>query len=139
MRDMKYLCIDYGTKRVGIATSDDGGTMAFPFSVIPNTKMLVRDAAKLCHSEHIDVIVVGDSLNFQNEPNAIMAEVRPFAKELGEETGLPVKFMNEVLSSQEAMRLQGDNAGNDASAAAIVLQSYLDKINPKQKEDDDSE
>jgi RNase H-fold protein (predicted Holliday junction resolvase) len=47
--------------------------------------------------------------------------------------------MPEVLSSREAMHLQGDNAQNDSSAAAIVLQSYLDKINPPRKESQDDD
>lgn len=134
---MKYLGIDYGTKRVGLATSDDGGTMAFPLRVLLNSRSLVAHIAKICRDEHIDTIVMGDSLNFQNKPNKIMDEIRPFAEELKRATLLPLVFMNEVLSSQEAMHLQGDNVKNDASAAAIVLQSYLDKINPPKKETDD--
>jgi putative Holliday junction resolvase len=138
---MKYLAIDYGTKRVGIATSDDGGTMAFPLRVLLNSRSLVAHIAKICRDEHINTVVVGDSLNFQNKPNKIMDEIRPFAEQLKEATLLPLVFMNEVLSSQEAMHLQGDNEKNDASAAAIVLQSYLDKINPPTiaEEDDETE
>jgi putative Holliday junction resolvase len=134
---MKYLGIDYGTKRVGLATSDDGGTMAFPLRVLLNSRSLVSHITKICRDEHIDTIVMGDSLNFQNKPNKIMEEIRPFAEALKDATLLPLVFMNEVLSSQEAMHLQGDNAKNDASAAAIVLQSYLDKINPPKKEIDE--
>ena len=61
---MKYLCIDYGTKRVGIATSDDGGTMAFPLRVLLNSRSLVANVAKICRDEHINTIVMGESLNF---------------------------------------------------------------------------
>lgn len=138
---MKYLGIDYGTKRVGIATSDDGGQMAFPLRVLLNSRSLIAHIAKICRDEHIDTIVMGESLNFQNKHNVIMGEITPFAEELKRETGLPLVFMNEVLSSREAMHLQGDNSENDASAAAIVLQSYLDKINPPRPEsqnDDES-
>ncbi len=131
---MKYLAIDYGTKRVGLATSDDGGTMAFPLRVLLNSRSLAAHIAKICRDEHIDTIVMGESLNFQNKHNTIMGAITSFAATLKEETGLPFVFMNEVLSSQEAMRIQGDNAENDASAATIVLQSYLDKINPPRSE-----
>jgi putative Holliday junction resolvase len=136
---MKYLGIDYGTKRVGIATSDDEGRMAFPFRVISNTRTLVEDVAMICTRERIDTIIMGESHNFQNQPNPLMKEILPFAEALKEHTMLPVVFMSEVLSSQEAMRLQGDNAQNDSSAAAIVLQSYLDKINPPRKESQDDD
>lgn len=127
---MKYLGIDYGTKRVGLATAPDGGTMAFPLRVIPATKNLIDDVVALCMTEKIDTIVIGESMNFQNQHNAIMKKITPFAEELKTRTGIPVVFMNEALSSREAMHLQGDNSENDASAAAIVLQSYLDRIYP---------
>lgn len=127
---MKYLGIDYGTKRVGIATSDDGGTMAFPFCVLPNTKTLIADIALICTKEHVQSLVVGDSRNNRNQPNPLMAAVTPFAAALKVETGLPLVFVNEAFSSREAMHIQGDNIHNDASAAAIVLQSHLDRINP---------
>ena len=135
---MRYLGIDYGTKRIGLATAEDGG-MAFPLRVIPNRPTLVLDVADICIKEGIGTIVMGNSLNFQNQPNALMKKINPFVEELKKATGLPVEFMNEALSSREAMHLQGDNAENDASAAAIVLQSYLDKVNPPREESQDDE
>ena len=136
---MKYLSIDYGTKRVGLATSDDGGVMAFPLRVLLNSRSLAAHIAKICRDERINVIVMGESLNFQNKHNSIMGEIIPFVGKLKNESGLPVVYMNEVLSSQEAMHLQGDNKENDSSAAAIVLQSYLDKINPKKADTEDEQ
>ncbi len=136
---MKYLGIDFGTKRVGIASSDDNGRMAFPLRVVPNSEELVQSIASICSKEHIEEIVIGDSINFQNQPNPIMELVYPFAKQLEAVTGLPVRFMNEVLSSQEANHLQGENAHNDASAAAIILQSYLNKWNPADEHEHDGE
>lgn len=127
---MKYLAIDYGTKRVGLATSDDGGLLAFPLRVLLNSRSLPAHVAKICKDEKVETIVVGESLDFQNKHNPIMREIQAFADDLRNVSSLPVVFMNEVLSSREAMHLQGDNDQNDASAAAIVLQSYLDKINP---------
>ncbi len=134
---MKYLGIDYGTKRVGLATSDAGGVMAFPFCVIPNTKTLIQDIVAICRQEGVEKIVLGESHNFQNLPNPLMKEILPFKALLEKETALVVEFMPEVLSSREAMHLQGDNDQNDASAAAIVLQSYLDKVNPPRAVNDE--
>jgi putative Holliday junction resolvase len=127
---MKYLAIDYGTKRVGIATSDDEGRMAFPFRVIPNNKKLIEAIAEICRGERIGTIVVGESHNFSGKPNPIMRSIVPFTEALKKETGLPLEFMNEVYSSQEAARITGDNSENDAAAAALVLQSYLDRAHP---------
>ena len=130
---MKYLGIDYGTKRVGLATSDDEGSMAFPLRIIPNSRTLVEDIAVICKAERIGTIVVGESHNFENKPNPIMRRITSFAEELRRETGLPVAFMPEIFSSKEAERVTGTNETNDASAAAIVLQSYLDRQNHNAK------
>ncbi len=136
---MKYLGIDYGTKRVGIATSDDGGRMAFPLRVLLNSRSLVPHITKICKDERIETVVVGESLDFNNRHNIIMKEITPFAETLQAATGLPVVFMNEVLSSREAAHIQGDNKENDASAAAIILQSYLNKWNPQKEGEHDGE
>ncbi len=136
---MKYLGIDYGTKRVGLATSDDGGRMAFPLRVMHNSRSLIAHIAKICKDERIETVVVGESIDFKNKHNAIMQEITPFAEALKIATGLPVVFMNEVLSSREAMHIQGDNKENDSSAAAIILQSYLNKHNPAPIDEHDGE
>jgi putative holliday junction resolvase len=125
---MKYLGIDYGTKRIGLATAPSGSTMAFPHSVVPAGSDLVDRIVRLCKDESVDVIVLGLSLNLNGKENPIMKDIRPFGGALEAATGLPLIYMNEVLSSREAMHVQGDNAQNDASAAAIVLQSYLASV-----------
>jgi putative Holliday junction resolvase len=126
---MKYLAVDYGTKRIGIATSDDGGEMAFPLSVIANTgtEKTLATIVELIKKERIEAIVFGESHNLNQVPNQIMQEITPFAEMVRTLTGLPVYFMTEVYTSREATHIQGDNAQNDASAAAIILQSYLDR------------
>ena len=131
---MKYLGIDYGTKRVGIAFSDIESRMAFPYGVFPNTADLIERIVDLVKKEGVGKIIVGESLNFQNEPNPIMKKILPFAAELKSMSGLPLEFMTEVLTSQEAKHIQGDNELNDASAAAIILQSYLDRTNSPRAE-----
>ena len=83
---MKYLTIDYGTKRVGIATSDDEGSMAFPLRVILNSKQLIFDIVAICNAEHIEKIIVGESHNFKNKPNPIMREIMPLVENLKKET-----------------------------------------------------
>lgn len=113
--------------------------MAFPFRVIENSSNLIQEVSVICRDERIEAIVVGESLNFQNQPNSIMEKIRPFALALEKETGLPLHFMNEILSSREAMHIQGDNKHNDASAAAIILQSYLNKWNPPEEGEHDGE
>ena len=58
--------------------------------------------------------------------NEIMKKISPFVKDLEEKLGLPVHMHPEFLTSMEAERLQGKNDMHDASAAALILKSYLD-------------
>ena len=124
---MRYLGIDYGTKRVGLATAEDAGNMAFPLGVIAHTKTLIKDVVLLCEKERIERIVIGESRDNSGKPNPVMEAITEFARQLAPATGLPIDFHPELFTSREAMHLQGDNDQNDASAAAIMLQSYLDR------------
>ena len=122
---VKYLGIDFGSVNVGLAVSDEAGDFVYPLSVIKNTDHLVDLVAEVCQKEKIESIVMGESKNYQMEENEIMVEARSFAKKLSEKSGLSVKLHPEFLTSAEAERLQGKNDMIDASAAAIILQSYL--------------
>lgn len=126
---MKYLGIDFGSKRVGVAISDDTGKMAFPHNVILNSDILMEQILKIIEEEKIEKIVMGESKNFKGEANKIMVAIDEFVKKIEEKTNLPVLFEPEFLSSVQAERWQGKNEMHDASAAAIILQSYLDRIN----------
>ena len=146
---MRYLGIDYGTKRIGIALSDEKRKMAFAYGIILNTgkKEVVEKIKKICAENLVGKIVLGKSLNYKGEPNPIMAEIEPFKAALEKETGLPVVYENETLTSAEARRpLSGERKRPptlskrkspekekqarmkvDASAAALILQSRLDR------------
>ena len=124
---MKLLGIDYGAKRVGIALSDDGGTMAFAKVVLLAGPDLAQKIFDICRSEKVEVIVMGESKNFDQEENNIMVDVHKLKAELEEKTKLPVYFEPELMTSMEAQHIQGQNDMNDASAAAIILQSYINR------------
>ena len=124
---MKLLGIDYGTKRVGIAISDDDGTVAFAKSVLPAGPELVSEIEKICAEEKVEGIVIGESKNYKGEENMIMKAVHELKKELEEKLKLPVYFEPELMTSVEAQHIQGQNEMNDASAAAIILQSYIER------------
>ncbi len=123
----KYLGIDYGSKRVGLSLSDEGGLMAFPFETLPNDASLPEKIKKICAEEKIGGVVVGESLDYKGGENPIMKKIKPFAEKLALETGLPVYFEPEFLTSREAGHIQGENGKIDASAAALILKSFLDK------------
>jgi putative holliday junction resolvase len=128
---MRYLGIDYGGKRTGVALSDDKGTIAFPHSVLATGRNLAVELQTLAQKEGATVFVIGRSIDGKGIDNPVMPRVRALAEELkayGE-----VVFEDERYSSLHASRMGEENAMHDASAAAIILQSYLDRKNPKPK------
>ncbi len=125
---MRYLGIDYGSKRVGLALSDEGGKFAMPHSVLPNNHKLIENIAKIC-KDGVSGIILGESVNDKGENNKIMDMIVPFKKELEGVTRLPVVYEKEYMSSQHAEFFQGKHDMLDASAAALILQRFLDKHN----------
>ena len=126
---MRYLGIDYGAKRVGVSVSDEEGRVAFPHAVLANDKNLIAALAVVCRERGISAITVGDSRDFSGAPNKIAEHIEIFNKKIGEATGLPVHSEPEFWSSAQAERWQGKINKLDASAAAIILQSFLDRKN----------
>lgn len=124
---MKHIGVDYGEKRVGIAVSDNGGNMAFPKAVFPNDRTLMMSIKELIENEGAGTIVVGESKANDGSDNPIMKKARQFAGDLERETGLPVHFEPEFYTSQEARKLTEKKALVDADAAAIILNSYLER------------
>ena len=122
---MRYLGIDYGMKRVGVALSDEAGEFALPFSVLPNDKKLLVTMASICREKNIGTIVLGESKNFAGEDNPLQEKINQFKKALEQATGLSVELEPEFFTSAEAARLQSKNVELDASAAALILKSFL--------------
>ncbi len=138
---MRYLGIDYGEKRIGLAISDEEEKMAFPHAVLQNGGSTISDIMELCGVNKIKTVVLGESRNYKGEENSIMQKAHEFADDL-EANGLKVIFEAEVLTTMQAERIQGKKDDIDASAAAIILQSFLDrqkfaKNDPKDKGEND--
>lgn len=119
--------IDYGSKRVGIALTDEGGHMAFPHGVLPNDTKLQAAIEQLITEKNVTEIVIGHSLDREGNPNKIHEAVESLMMDLTLSVGLPIHLQPEQYTTQEAVRLQGRNDQVDASAAAIILNSYLTK------------
>jgi putative Holliday junction resolvase len=133
---MRLLGIDYGTKRVGIALSDEDAQFALPFSVIANSQSLmsglVSEIDKIAIANEVKEIVMGESKDYKGEPNKIMSGSLDLKKQL-EGKGFIVHLQPEFMTSVQAERFQGKNAKSDSSAAALILQAYLDKEKSSQK------
>ena len=123
---MKYLGIDYGTKRVGVAISDDDGSFAFPKAIFETTKA-IEDITALAKTESIGVIVIGESVATNDKANELTTHVNGFKAKLALATSLPIFFEREGFSTVEAHRYQVTAGKRDDSAAAIILQRFLDK------------
>ncbi len=126
MNTTRLMAIDYGEKRIGIALSDDKAMMAFPHSVVPNSKDVVGVLADIARKNEVGTIVMGDSKNYAGERNPIMKPALECVEAL-KALGFAVELELELLSSHQAAHFQGKTAMADASAASIILQSYIDR------------
>jgi len=137
---MRTLGIDYGTKRIGLALSDDDGRIAFPHGVILNSKRILYEIVALVKEEKVERVVIGQSLTTAGLENTIEKMSRDFGVELEKFVG--VDYIDERFTSHEA-RLREFGKGDtharktkkkilkviDDHAAQILLQRYLDKKN----------
>ena len=123
---MRYLGIDFGEKRVGIAISDEDGKIAFPSVVLTNDSSLMKNIVDLCMKNTVEMVVMGDSRDYKGQINTIMWKIQGFKKQL-ETFGFKVVFEPEFMTSVQASQVTGENKMLDASAAAIILQAYLNR------------
>jgi len=124
----RILGIDYGSKRVGVAVSDEGHKIAMPVTIARNTPDLIDEIAKIATDHEAKEIVLGESRNYLGEPNEILLDSIKFKSAL-EKRGYIVHFEQEFMTSIQAERIQGKTDMIDASAAALILQSFLDRRN----------
>ena len=128
---MKTLGIDYGRKHVGLAITDDNGTMAFPFKTIEVTsrKQLFDDLERIVEFEGVRKVVVGLPLTMTGEAGMASVEVQKFVTELEEFLNVPVDVIDERLSTAEAKKLTPAHGGDDhALAAQLFLDAYLQAL-----------
>lgn len=135
MVSMKYLAVDYGVKRTGIAVSDNQGQWVFPRRTILMTtrELFFAELLALAEEEHIDAFVVGLPLYSDGSDSETTRIVRNMTSRLMRRTPLPVYFMEETLSSYEgeqalkASSKRGKNRTDflDQAAAVAILTSFL--------------
>lgn len=140
---MKYLALDYGMKRVGVAVSDPNGRMAFPRCTLSRDtrEAFFRDLIELLERERPDALVLGLPLHVDGTECLTTRQVRNFAASLKRRTPLPVYWMEEILSSHEAeadLRNAGLNARDvkksvDQQAAVRILETFLAQPEARRK------
>ncbi len=132
MNNMRYLGIDYGLKKIGLAIGDDESKIASPLEVIKVVDVIevIKVIKDLIAEEEIGSIVVGVPKNvgsFHSDEQLKITE--SFIESLKSDTGLEVHEVNESHTSKESQRLQqeqGATAKEDALAAMLILQEFLD-------------
>lgn len=126
---MRYLGIDYGTKRIGVAVSDPEGRIAFPRTTLRNqgNKYLWDQIREFLVKEKVSKVVVGLPLGFDMSQTEESQKVWEFVEELKKRIALPVEFENEILTSRMAEKAGIQREHTDEAAAALILQAYLDK------------
>jgi putative Holliday junction resolvase len=135
---MRILAIDHGSKRMGIAVSDELKMIAQPLEYIlaePSADFLAR-LKELIHEKEVELILVGMPRNMDGTYGPAAQKVQEFVAVLKGALSVPIKFWDERLTSAQANRLliQGNVRRNkrkekvDKMAAAILLQSYLDSL-----------
>ncbi len=132
---MRYLAIDHGQKRTGLALCDRGETVVSPLMVLEGSgRALVAKIEAVVREYEAEAFVVGLPYNMDGTEGPRAAEVRRFAEMLSGATDLPLHFVDERLSSFEAEeKLLGRDLTRkrkksriDAVAAAVILQGFLD-------------
>ena len=137
-KPLRYLGLDVGNRRIGVAVSDELGLTAQPVMTLErrrNAREDLRSLGRLAHRYAVAAIVVGEPRHLSGEESAQTAKTRAFAAALGELTGLPVHYHDERLTSREAHRIlyeagrarRQHRAVVDQVAATLILQEFLDQ------------
>ena len=126
----RILAVDFGEKRIGLATSDASGTLATPRATLSRKSdtATLNALTQFCSREEIDLAVFGIPRSPEGVESPLAERIRSFARKFEAATGLPVRFHEETLTSNEAARRLPRRARRedlDRAAAAILLEDYL--------------
>ncbi len=132
---MRYLAIDYGKKRIGLAVCDADETIASPLTVLTSRGSLIADIVNVVKDEQIDAVIVGLPINMDDTEGPQAKRTRDFARQLEKQIDIPLHFHDERLSSFDArQKLIGLDLTRkkkkkhiDAIAAATILDCFLEK------------
>ncbi|MHC4758140.1 MAG: Holliday junction resolvase RuvX [Planctomycetota bacterium] len=141
---MRYLAIDYGNKRTGLAVCDASETITSPLTVINSNKNLIEKICQTVEKEDIKAIVLGLPLNMDNSKGPQARRTIAFSKELELQIDIPIHFQDERLSSFTAREKLAEaeltkkkkKKRLDAVAAAQILEAFLENKHSQEQEND---
>ena len=131
---MRVLGLDVGDARIGLALSDPTGMLASPFGFVERGPSDLADILSVAEENEVAEIVVGLPLSMSGDSGVQAGKVRGFIRGLKSQTDLPIKTVDERLSTVQAQgmlrqsgrRRQRARGHLDAAAATVILQTYLD-------------
>lgn len=136
----RFLALDIGERRIGVAVCDPTGTVARPLTTVVRSSREadLQAIAQLVEEYAVERIVVGLPLSLDGTEGPQARKTRRYTQLLAQEISIPVDFWDERYSSAtaaEILRAKGRRRRRvrdriDATAAAVILQSYLDSRTP---------
>lgn len=124
----RILGIDYGTKYIGLALSDQSQKMAFPDAILENRFAKIKKTiSNLIKEKNVSRIVIGLPKDYNGKANQLTKEVLNFTEKIKKEFNLPVGFIDERFTSANVRRIFGKNAQSHNKAACLILETYLRK------------
>ena len=128
---MKYLGVDFGLRKIGTATGDDGSHVAVPFELVPGGADAAERLTALAKVQGLEAFVVGLPIPTEaHQSEEQLEKTMAFVNQLADVSSLPVFVVDEQFSSAEARRIQreyGAQASEDEIAAMLILQAYFDE------------
>ena len=126
-KQIKYLGIDWGEKRIGLAIGDSETRTAIPHKIVEDIDNIVE----IINKEEINKIIIGLPIKMDEKKSISYEKAKKFINQLKNKIRIPIETVDERLTSKAADALVGDKktkAEKDAISAMFILQSYLDKI-----------
>ena len=134
MAETRSLGLDIGDRWIGVAMSDPLGVLASPLTIIRRTDESsdINAILAIIDQNQVGVVVAGLPLSMKGDIGSQAEKVQGFVQELSEHTKIPIEYRDEHLTTVEAQRLmkmtkKGRRDRDDAVAAALILQEYLDE------------
>ncbi len=134
----RIVAIDFGEKRIGLATCDAAGMIATPRRTLlrKGDDASIREITAFCTEEEAEGILLGVPRSPDGVESPFAARIRSFGRKLARRTALPIHFHEETLTSNEAARRLPPGATRaeaDRTAAAVLLEDWLSHVSEEKR------
>ena len=135
MNEHRYLAIDFGKKRIGIAVTDPLNLFAYPLITIPNDTKFWSNLSKIISEYSVVKLILGYPIKENGDESVSSKEVLKFKDELGKKSNLPIVLIDErysskiarqrIITSVPSRKKRRDKSLLDKNAAAVILEDFL--------------